>query len=121
MKIILDSLIEQGFSKQEARAALKDWRFEPIIDNGVEVGELMLKENEIHFALKPEHRMKLGRRRMMWSTIDRLLDEHDFLVTQMFNHDKLIPLVKYMGFRQINKDNQYTTLWLDKETRHDRH
>lgn len=86
---------------------------------GAEIGEYMAKGNEIHFALYPSSRLKLGRTRMMKTVILGLIEKYGFLVTRLYRHDKNKRLVERFGFRQTHQDEQYVYYWLDEETYND--
>lgn len=117
MSVILEHLIkDHGATMAQAKAALRDWNIEPLEYRGKQVGELMRKENEVHFALSVDNRLKLGRVRLMRETLQKLLEQHGFLVTRMFKGDKFIALVRFMGFRKTHDDAKFEYYWLDKET-----
>jgi len=121
MGAILDHLIQDhGATQVEAEAALKGWHIQPIVDNGRDVGEIMLKENEVHVALIPEKRLRLGRAKLIKRVLDELLMEREFLVTRLFLHDQLHRLLVFIGFRQIRTDGKYRYYWMDEETRNAR-
>lgn len=121
MSAILDHLTQDhGATLAEAKAALRDWRIQPLMWRGRQVGELMLKHNEVHIALDAPYRLQMGRRTLISTVLDDLLARHEFLVTRLFKRDKLKPLLEFMGFREIRTDEHYHYFWLDKETRHAR-
>lgn len=121
MGAILEHLIkDHGASMAEAKMALTAWQIEPITRNGQPIGELMLRENEVHFALDAPYRKVLGRKDLMRDTLDRLFETRDFLVTRLFKHDKLNTLVLFMGFEHTHSDQMYNYYWMNKESRNDR-
>lgn len=121
MGAILEHLMsDHGASMAEAKAALKPWTIEPILRNGEQVGEIMLQENEIHFAIDKSWRGLLGRRQTLKETLDRVLATREFLVTRLFLGDKLDKAVRFMGFEYTHSDSEYQYYWMDKESRNAR-
>jgi hypothetical protein len=119
MGAILDHLIQDhGASLAQAKAVLKVWELRPIEQNGEVVGELMLQENEVHFALDQRFRKRMGRGKLLRKVLDGLLAEKVFLVTRLFKHDKGgDTLVRFMGFRLTHEDARFRYYWMDKDTR----
>lgn len=111
MGAILQHLMEDhGASMAEAKAALRDWEVRPF-----ELGEIMLRENEIHFALDKDKRRVLGRLDALARLTRELLTEKGFLVTRLFPHDKKRRReVEFMGFRHTHSDEQYDYFWMDE-------
>jgi hypothetical protein len=116
MSVIADYLHEQGFSREQVSLTLKDWKIEPIICNGHQVGEIMMQNNEVHFALEKDFRLKMGRGKWLKRYLNELVRQHDFLVTKLFHGDKNKRLIEFMGFRKISEDKSGETFWLDGET-----
>lgn len=101
---------DQGASLAEAKAALKGWELRPFA-----LGELMLKENEVHFALDKSKRRVLGRLGVLEQVTKELLAEKKFLVTRLFKHDKHRRReIEFMGFRHTHSDEQYDYFWMDE-------
>jgi hypothetical protein len=118
MSAILNHLIkDHGVSMAEAKAALAGWNIQPLMHNGIQVGEVMLKANEVHIALDEPYRLQMGRRTFIENSINELLKKHEFLVTKLFKGDKLKKLLEFIGFREIKADEKYHYFWLDEETR----
>ena len=121
MSVILEHLTkEQGFTLAEAKEALRQWQIIPIEQGDKQVGEIMIQQNEVHFALEKGSRLKLGRRKLMKDALDNLLASRDFLVTKLYKGDKFKSLIEFMGFRKTHEAAGVEYFWLDKETRNDR-
>ena len=122
MGVILDNLVQDhGVTVEQAKIALKNWRIEPLMFRGKQIGEIMFQNNEAHFAIDTQHRLKIGRKQMMNEVLDDLLSKHEFLVTKLFKHDKTKRLIELFGFMKTHEDNNYEYFWLDKETQNDCH
>jgi hypothetical protein len=120
MNLIEEHLVkDRGATLEQAKIALQGWEIKPIIWRGQQVGELMLRQNEVHIALRPDARLKLGRRTLMKEQLDQLLETRDFLVTKLFKGDRYKRLIEFMGFRKIDEKGNVEHFWLDKETRND--
>jgi len=115
MSAIRESLIEQGFTREQIAATLRHWKIRPLVSNGAQVGEIMMQNNEVHFALNKEYRLKMGRHNLMRRTLRELVDEKGFLVTRLFKGDRHKRFVEFMGFRKIAEDAETETFWLDEE------
>lgn len=117
MGVIFEHLVkERGATIEQARLALQAWDVKPIFNNGLQVGEYMMQQNEVHFALHQDYRLKLGRIRLMRTLLSELLDKHGFLITRLFKNDKYIKLIEYVGFKKTHEDANYIYFWLDKES-----
>jgi hypothetical protein len=117
MGAILDHLVrEVGLTLAEAKDELVNWEIRPIESQGKQVGELMIQNNEVHFALNKEFRRRMGRGKLMRSVVDGLVREKGFIVTKLFPHDPLQRLIERMGFRKTHSDSSFQYFWLDKET-----
>jgi len=116
MGVILDHLIkDHGATLEQAKMALKDWQIKPMMFNGAEVGEYMMNNNEIHFVINPDVRLKLGKRQLMKAFFTEVFSNYQFLVTKIFKNDKQKKLIEFFGFEQTHEDSQYEYFWLDKE------
>ena len=115
MSAIESFLLEQGYSKEQVRMTLKDWKIEPIMHGAHQVGEIMMQNNEAHFAIDKTFRLKMGRGKLLNRYLKKLVDEHGFIVTKLFKGDENKRLIEFMGFRQINADDKTETFWLDEE------
>jgi hypothetical protein len=117
MGAILEHLIkDHGATMAEAKAALKPWVIKPLMQDGKQVGEFMMLNNEIHFALDATQRLKIGRHNLIKLIVKELLAEHEFLVTRLFKNDKLKKFIEMMGFKKTHEDAKYDYFWLDQET-----
>jgi hypothetical protein len=122
MGAILDHFIkDHGLTMAQAKAALQPWTVSPIEYQGKQVGELMMQNNEVHFALNEDFRKVMGRGKLLRKVLDDLLEEYGFVVTRLFINDRYKPLIERMGFKETHADASYQYFWLDKETRHDCH
>lgn len=122
MKEIQNYLInEEHLSIEQVKLALLKWNVEPIIYQGVQIGETMMQNNEIHFALNKRFRKVIGRKQMMHEVVNALLDKHEFLVTKLYKNDKYKKLIELFGFKKTHEDQQHEYFWLDKDTKNDRH
>jgi hypothetical protein len=118
MGAILDHFIkDHGLTMAQAKAALQPWTVRPIECQGKQVGELMIQNNEVHFALNEDFRKVMGRGKLLRKVLDDLLEEYGFIVTRLFLNDKYKPLIERMGFKETHADASYRYFWLDKETR----
>jgi hypothetical protein len=116
MGAILDHLIkDHGATMEEAKIALLGWELRPIENDGVQVGEIMLKENEVHMAMDKLERNRSGRRALLYGYINALLKERGFLVTRLFRNDKYKTKIERLGFKQTHSDGQYDYFWLNAE------
>jgi hypothetical protein len=122
MGVIQDYLVkEEGFTLEQVKLALTQWRVEPMMHKGVQIGETMMQNNEIHFALNKEFRGVIGRKAMLHDVVDGLIDKHGFLVTKLYKNDKHKRLIALFGFKKTHEDEQHEYFWLDRETKDDRH
>lgn len=114
---ILQHLMEDhGASMAEAKAALQKWEIRQFA-----LGELMLMENEVHFALHKDKRRVLGRLDELERVTTELLAEKGFLVTRLFKHDKPRRReVEFMGFKWTHADSDYDYFWMDQPFRRKR-
>jgi uncharacterized protein Yka (UPF0111/DUF47 family) len=115
MSIIETFLLEQGYSKEQVRLTLKAWKLTPMMKGDHQVGEIMMQNNEAHFALDHSFRLKMGRGKYFKQCLKNLVDEHGFIVTKLFKGDKNKRLIELMGFRQIAEDAKTETFWIDEE------
>ena len=114
MGAILDHLMkEHGATMAEAKAALNGWEIRPIENNGVQVGEMIVKENEVHVALDFKHRLKLGRKNILKNTLDPLLKEKGFLVTKLMKNCKYRSQIEKIGFVFTKSDDNYNYFWMN--------
>lgn len=122
MKEIQDYLInEERLSMEQVKLALLKWKVEPLIYRGVQIGETMMQNNEIHFALNKQFRKIVGRKEMMHEVVNALIDKHGFLVTKLYKKDKYKKLIELFGFKKTHEDELHEYFWLDKDTKNDRH
>lgn len=121
MSEIKDYLVEQGYKLEQVKAALSLWKVEPLMFGDKQIGETMMQNNEIHFVLNSQFRKVIGRKQMMNSVVDALIDKHGFLVTKLFKQDKQKKLIELFGFRKTHQDDSLEYFWLDKETKNDRY
>ncbi|HYN54414.1 MAG TPA: hypothetical protein VES38_06890 [Methylotenera sp.] len=121
MSLILDHLVEDhGFTLDEAKFSLIGWELRPMMQDKRQVGEIMIQNNEAHFALDKSFRKRMGRGKLFGRLLDDLLSEKGFIVTKLFINDKMKALIELMGFRKIRTDGEFDYFWLDEETRHAR-
>lgn len=114
MGIILEHLIkDHGITMEQAKIALKGWDIRPIEKKGVQMGELMIKNNEVHFALNHEFRKRMGRVQLLKKVLDDLLREKTFIVTKLYPHSAEVPLIKAFGFTKTSSDGTYDYYWLN--------
>lgn len=114
MSVILDYFVnEQGLTMEQAKIALKEWEIRPLEYSGKKVGELMIKNNEVHFAMCKDARLVLGRGHLLKDTLNKLLEEKKFLVTRLFKHDKMKKAVLFMGFSKTHSDETYDYFWIN--------
>lgn len=122
MGIIEDYLVnEERFTMEQVKIALTQWKVEPMMHKGVQIGETMMQNNEIHFALNKEFRGVIGRKSMMHAVVDELINKHGFLVTKLYKNAKHKKLIELFGFKKTHEDEQYEYFWLDRKTKDDRH
>lgn len=121
MNAIYESLIEQGFTVEQAKLALVGWEILPMMQGEQQVGEIMMRNNEAHFALLKSFRNKLGRLNFISQNLSRLLETRPFICTRLFLGDKHRKLIERIGFRWTHSDEQYDYFWLDEETKYARH
>jgi hypothetical protein len=115
MSIVLEHLVkEQGFTIEQAKYALMGWELRPIKRGGLQMGELMIKNNEVHFALKEDARRVMGRVQLLRRVLGELLEEKGFIVTKLYPHSKEAALVKAFGFTKTSSDGTYDYYWMDK-------
>jgi hypothetical protein len=115
MSAILEHLVKDvGVTVEQAKAAMAAWEIRPMVFRGVQVGELMIKNNEVHFALNPECRKVMGRKQLMFEVVTSLLSEKKFLVTRLFKNAKEAALVEAFGFAKIRSDDNYDYYWMNE-------
>jgi hypothetical protein len=115
MGAILDHLIiEQGATLEQAKKALQSWEVRAFEYNGEQVGEIMLKENEVHVALDKEQRLKIGRKDMLKNALADLLKEKEFLVTKLFKNDRYRKQIERIGFAYTHSDVIYDYFWMNR-------
>lgn len=114
--VIYEHLVkEAGFSPEQAKAALAPWQIRDLSVGGEKVGEVMVLNNEVHFALDSACRKQLGRVRLLKDTLRGLLKEKGFLVTRLAPNDACRPLIEAFGFTRINADAEYEYFWMNEE------
>jgi hypothetical protein len=117
MGVILDHLIKgHGVTMEQAKLALQPWQVFEMQVNGRVIGEYMIQNNEIHFALNDESKGIIGRKGWIKSVLPQLIEGRDFLVTKLFIGDKQKRLIEFFGFRHTHSDAKYDYFWLDRET-----
>lgn len=122
MNEIKDYLInEEHFRVDQVKYALSKWDVKPLMFGDVQIGETMMQNNEIHFALNKSFRKLIGRKKMMHDVVDGLIEQHGFLVTKLYKNDKNKGLIELFGFKKTHEDKIYEYFWLDRETKYDRH
>ncbi|MBL8506264.1 MAG: hypothetical protein JNJ51_07900 [Methylobacillus glycogenes] len=123
MSAIADSLVlEQGYTLEQVKLGLKDWDIQPIHVGGRQVGEIMLRNNELHVAIVKGERLRLGKCRLISDTLTKLLAEKGFLVTRLFKGDKHRRLIEGLGFVHTHSDEDTDYFWMNeyKGGKHDR-
>jgi hypothetical protein len=120
--VILQHLIkDHGFTMEEAKFSLMSWEIRPMIKDGTQVGEIMIQNNEMHFALNESFRKRMGRGKFFKRLLNELAQEKGFIVTKLYANDsKMKPLLELMGFKKTNTDEEYDYFWFDEETANDR-
>ena len=114
MSAILQHLIkDHGVTLEQAKVALKGWEMRPIKTKALQVGEVMIKNNEIHFALERKFRLKMGRLHLMREFLSTLLAEKGFLVTKVIPSTKEAAIVKMMGFTRTFSSGPYEYYWMN--------
>jgi hypothetical protein len=116
--IILDHLIkDHGFTLEEAKFSLIGWEIRPMMNGDSQVGEIMIQNNEMHFALVESFRKRMGRGKLFKRLLNELATEKGFIVTKLYSNDsKMRPLLELMGFKKTNTDQEYDYFWYDGET-----
>jgi hypothetical protein len=121
MSVIIEHLIkDHGFTLEEAKFSLIGWEIRPMMRDETQVGEIMIQNNEMHFALDKSFRKRMGRGKYFNRLLDELLKEKGFIVTKLWVNDKMTKLIELMGFKKIRTDGEFNYFWLDEETRHAR-
>lgn len=115
MSVILEHLInDHKATLAQAKAALVGWDIRPVLNGEYQVGEVMLKENEIHVAIYPQYQLKLGRGKLLNETLDALLKEKGFLVTKLIKNDRYRKQIERMGFAFTHGDEKYDYFWMNE-------
>lgn len=116
MSVIYRHLVDDaGFTPEQAKAALGPWDIRDITDRGLKVGEVMLLNNEVHFALIESYRNRLGRVQLLRNTLTKLLAEKKYLVTKLAHNDKSKSLIEAFGFTKVKVDDEYEYFWMNEE------
>ena len=115
--IINHLMLDHGATMEQAKLAIKDWELRPIECDGINIGEIMLKENEVHMALDSAERNKGGRKGLLYGYIQALLKEKGFLVTRLFKNDKYKRKIERLGFALTHSDAQYDYFWMNAENK----
>jgi hypothetical protein len=119
--VIIEHLVkDHGFTMDEAKFSLVGWEIRPMMKDKTQVGEIMIQNNEMHFALNESFRKRMGRGKYFKKLLDELLAEKGFIVTKLFVKDKMQPLIELMGFKKIRTDGEFDYFWFDEETKHAR-
>jgi uncharacterized protein YacL (UPF0231 family) len=120
--VILNHLVkDHGFTMDEAKFSLIGWEIRPMLNGDTQVGEIMIQNNEMHFALHESFRKRMGRGKLFKRLLNELAREKGFIVTKLNANDKKMkPLLELMGFKQINTDHEYDYFWYDEEIKDDR-
>lgn len=114
MGAILDHLMkDHGATMAQAKLALSTWELRPLASNGIQYGEIMLKENEVHVAIAPAHRKKLGGVKLLNATLSALLKEKGFLVTKLLKADPFKLQIERLGFVLTRSDTKYDYFWMN--------
>lgn len=115
MSVIYRHLVDEaGFSPEQAKSALAPWEIRNLEMAGEKVGEIMLLNNEVHFAIDHSHRGILGRIHLLRDVLTGLLKEKKFLVTRLAPNDKCRPLIEAFGFTHVNSDDDYEYFWMNE-------
>lgn len=115
MSAIADSLIqEQGYTLEQVKLGLKDWEIKAIHVGGRQVGEIMLRNNELHVAIVKGERLKLGKCKLIADTLNELIAEKGFLVTRLFKGDKHRRLIEGLGFEYTHSDDEADYFWMNE-------
>ena len=115
MNTILNHLVkDHGATIEQAKLALKDWEIRPINYDGIQVGELMLKQNEVHVEIEPQYKRKLGRVKLLNDTLNVLLAEKGFLVTKLIKGDRYKSQIERLGFALTHSDAKYDYFWMNE-------
>jgi hypothetical protein len=121
MSVIVRHLVEDhGFTMEEAKFSLIGWEIRPMMKDATQVGEIMIQNNEMHFALEKSFRKRMGRGKFFKELLEKLLAEKGFIVTKLFVNDSMKPLIELMGFKKIRSDGEFDYFWFDEETKHAR-
>lgn len=115
MTAIAESLErEQGYTKEQVRVGLAGWELRPIFVAGRQVGEIMLRNNEVHVALLKGERLRLGKCRLIEETLKGLIADRGFLVTRLFKGDKHRRLIEGIGFQYTHSDDETDYFWMNE-------
>lgn len=90
-------------SFDDYKLSLKDWIIKTVVKDGVAIGAMYKKDDEIHFSIKREWRKK-------WFTrsLKREVFDGKRLTTRITpGHEYIIPILNRLGFR-----DDRTGLWI---------
>jgi len=115
MGVITEHLVEDHHVDIAiAKLALKDWEVKPIQYKEKKVGEYMIQNNEVHFALDKTARLKLGRKELIKNTLQELFNGREFIVTKLFKNDEARKLIEFFGFKLTHSDEKFDYFWMNK-------
>ena len=93
--------------------ALKDWEITPLKEQGLIIGGVLSKENEIHvgYGLKPSSSI----RGHIKDTLKKMLDQYGSVVTSVMEENKKgINFCKRLGFIEIKQEKGKIYLKCDR-------
>jgi len=105
---------ECGMNPAEVALYLKGWEIRPFPSADKQMGEVAIRNNEIHISLSVTHRKRCFTRHMLRDFLAPLLHEKKFLVTRVYRGDeRRLDFAKRMGFVAVRNDEKHTFLWMD--------
>lgn len=93
---------------------LEGWTLEPIQFDGEVIGAVMLREREIHMAVKPGSTKHWVRRSMIRDFIAKRIEQYGHLVSSVSKQNAVaIRAVERLGFYRTGEDGQFITYRID--------
>jgi hypothetical protein len=95
-------------SDAELRGYLSSWKMAPYFYRGELCGCGLLRDNEIHFMLRPEHTHRALQRNAIHAFLAPLVLKHGGLVTRVHLHDRSAQrFVARIGFVETHRSGTF--------------
>jgi hypothetical protein len=95
-------------SESELRGYLSNWRMVPFMYRGELAGCGMMRDNELHFIMRPEYRGRACQRDAIHAFLQPLVAAHGGLVTRVpLGHTESMKFVTKIGFVETHRSGTF--------------